>query len=100
MPNGYGRVNLGVRGAGVALAHRVAWELTNGPIPDGHELDHLCRTRNCVNPGHLEPVTRAVNCARQTYNLVGLAIGWARDRRVHREAPGCPVAASGGEGEY
>lgn len=45
-------------------AHRVAYELVVGPIPEGLDLDHLCRVRNCVNPGHLEPVTRRVNVLR------------------------------------
>jgi hypothetical protein len=46
------------------LAHRVAYELLVGPIPEGLDLDHLCRIRACVNPDHLEPVTRRENCLR------------------------------------
>jgi HNH endonuclease len=45
-------------------AHRVAYELFIGAIPDGLELDHLCRVRHCVNPEHLEPVTRSENMLR------------------------------------
>lgn len=45
-------------------AHRVAWELLIGPIPEGLVLDHLCRNRGCVNPDHLEPVTDQVNMRR------------------------------------
>lgn len=45
-------------------AHRFAYELLVGPIPDGLDLDHLCRVRRCVNPGHVEPVTRAENIRR------------------------------------
>jgi hypothetical protein len=53
------------RGAGGSrLAHRVLWEVEHGPVPEGLELDHLCRVRLCVNPAHLEAVTRAINCRR------------------------------------
>ena len=45
-------------------AHRFAYEHLIGPIPDGLDLDHLCRTRSCVNPGHLEAVTHRVNVLR------------------------------------
>ncbi len=45
-------------------AHRVAWEMLIGPIPDGLTLDHLCRNPGCVNPAHLEPVTQAENNRR------------------------------------
>jgi len=45
-------------------AHRFAYEITVGPIPPGLTLDHLCRTRNCVNPAHLEPVTNKENLLR------------------------------------
>jgi hypothetical protein len=45
-------------------AHRVAYRLFVGEIPDGLDIDHLCRTRLCVNPAHLEPVTRQVNVQR------------------------------------
>ena len=45
-------------------AHRVAYELFRGAIPAGMDLDHLCRVRSCVNPDHLEPVTRSENLKR------------------------------------
>lgn len=45
-------------------AHRLSYEAFVGPIPEGFELDHKCRTRCCVNPSHLEPVTHAINMAR------------------------------------
>ena len=45
-------------------AHRVSWELTNGQIPEGLQIDHLCRVRACVNPVHLEPVTNLENTLR------------------------------------
>lgn len=46
------------------LAHRLAYELLVGPIPSDLQLDHLCRVRHCVNPAHLEPVTRHINILR------------------------------------
>ncbi len=48
----------------MALAHRVAYEILVGPVPDGLQLDHLCRQRCCVNPAHLEPVTGTENQRR------------------------------------
>lgn len=45
-------------------AHRVIWELVNGPIPTGLVIDHLCRNRGCVNPGHMETVTPGENTLR------------------------------------
>jgi hypothetical protein len=58
---GYGIVPVARRSR---LAHRVAYELAIGPIPEGLQLDHLCRVRHCVNPAHLEPVTGAENTRR------------------------------------
>ncbi|MBP5913182.1 HNH endonuclease [Streptomyces sp. LBUM 1486] len=58
---GYGRIKVQGRNA---LAHRVAYEEWVGPIPEGLDLDHLCRVRNCINPAHLEPVTHAENTLR------------------------------------
>jgi hypothetical protein len=45
-------------------AHRRSWQMTRGEVPEGLELDHLCRNPSCVNPDHLEPVTHQVNVAR------------------------------------
>jgi hypothetical protein len=48
------------------LAHRLVYEKLVGPIPDGVELDHVCRRRLCVNPAHLDPVTHRINVLRGT----------------------------------
>lgn len=45
-------------------AHRVAYEALVGAIHEGRVLDHICRTRSCVNPAHLEPVTGGENIRR------------------------------------
>jgi hypothetical protein len=46
------------------MAHRISYEHFVGPIPKGLFIDHLCRMRACVNPGHLEPVTTLENARR------------------------------------
>jgi hypothetical protein len=45
-------------------AHRYAYELLVGPIPDGMEIDHVCSVRKCVNPAHMEAVTHTENIRR------------------------------------
>lgn len=59
---GYGTMTMGHDRR--AYAHRLAYELFVGPVPDGLHLDHLCRVRCCVNPSHLEPVTNRENARR------------------------------------
>lgn len=44
--------------------HRVWWEASNGPVPKGMQLDHLCRNRRCVRPAHMEVVTPKENTRR------------------------------------
>lgn len=56
--DGYGHVKVD---GGVKVAHRVAWEIVNGPIPAGMELDHICRVRSCINLAHLRMVTHREN---------------------------------------
>ncbi len=59
--HGYGRMNLG---GAPERAHRVAYRLFVGLIPEGMTIDHLCRNRACVNPQHMEVVTRGENVRR------------------------------------
>lgn len=61
-PNGYGKLSR--KAHDTPLAHRAFYIEHVGPVPDGLDLDHLCRNRRCVNPAHLEPVTRSVNIQR------------------------------------
>ena len=75
--DGYGRFNIGCRRVS---AHRFAYETFVGPIPDGLEPDHLCRNRSCVNPFHLEPVTRSVNMKRGD---AGLATALRERAKTH-----------------
>lgn len=58
---GYGLTRYG---NGAKYVHRVVYEAMVGPIPDDHQLDHLCRVRLCCQPEHLEPVTGGENTRR------------------------------------
>lgn len=63
-PNGYGRINVKRDKWTSVAAHRWIYEHIHGPIDKSLDMDHLCRNRSCVNPNHLEPVTRSVNIKR------------------------------------
>lgn len=64
--DGYGLVSISVPGwRNVMGVHRALWLAVKGPIPQGMELDHLCRVKDCVTPAHLEIVTMAENRRRQ-----------------------------------
>ena len=60
---GYGQVGR-LDGKGSTGAHRYSYELHKGPIPPGLHIDHLCMIHGCVNPDHLEAVTREENSRR------------------------------------
>jgi HNH endonuclease len=77
-------------------AHRVSYQIAVGEIPDGLQLDHLCRMRCCVNPTHLEPVTNRENSfralklrVRKTHCVHGHFIDGIKIRRVHRQCTEC-----------
>ena len=77
---GYGRFSYnGIK----CYAHRFIYEATIGKVPDGYELDHLCRNPRCVNPSHLEPVRHRVNCQR---GLTGYKTGLLNKSKTH-----CPM---------
>src|SRR3990167_1684918 len=59
--HGYGRLCVNGKTIG---AHRAAYELWIGKVPQGLQLDHLCRDRACINPRHLEPVSVGENIRR------------------------------------
>lgn len=59
------------------LAHRWSYRRYRGEIPKGLELDHLCRTRCCINPDHLEAVTHKENCLR------GLSVSAMNAKKTH-----------------
>src|SRR6185312_15563955 len=76
--NGYGHMGIGpLSNPRSLLAHRVAYELCIGPIPDGLTVDHLCFNPGCVNPAHLEAVTQGINTLR------GNSMSSRRARRTH-----------------
>lgn len=64
--NGYGHFNIQRdRSKFTVKAHRIAYELVVGPIPEGLTIDHLCRNKVCMNPAHMEPVTHGENARRR-----------------------------------
>lgn len=75
--NGYGRLSVGHKRQ---WAHIHFYNLIVGPVPDGLELDHLCRNHACVNPAHLEPVTHKENMRRSPFTAC----------HIHRAKTHCP----------
>lgn len=87
--HGYGNIRMA---DGMRKAHRVSYEFYCEPIPSGYEIDHLCRTPACVNPKHLEAVTRKENMRRapkEGLKLGGRANGDRLKAKTH-----CPQGHS------
>lgn len=77
--DGYGLGSLPMRPRG---AHRMVYEFLVGKIPEGMQLDHLCRNTGCVNPAHLEPVSQRENILRSEAEAAKRA-RWDRCPRGH-----------------
>lgn len=78
---GYGSVR--VKGQD-QLAHRWYYEQAHGTIPDGLQIDHLCKVRECVNPAHMEPVTPLENTRRS--GMTKLTYEQAKDIEIRSRA--------------
>lgn len=80
---------------GKVPAHRASWELYVGPIAEGLVVDHICRVTRCVNPAHLEPVSRHENAMRGVLaDPIRPGLLWqAEQRRQRREEYERGVAA-------
>ena len=95
-PNGYGRIYHAGRDY---YAHRVFYTAEHGPVEPTLDIDHLCRNRRCVNPAHLEAVTRKVNLnrgagtgPRKTHCIRGHSLADAyEDKRGGRQCRTCTM---------
>ena len=74
-------------------AHTYMYKRCVGPIPDGCELDHLCRVRSCVNPDHLEPVSHAVNVRRGRATKLSVSQVIEIKKMISSKVPGKSIAA-------
>jgi hypothetical protein len=85
---GYGQFSIPAQRDGIwknktHRAHKYLYEQLVGPVPAGLDLDHKCRVRSCVNPDHLEPVTRSENVRRGLSPIQLRARHQARTHCIH-----------------
>lgn len=83
IPYGYGQIRINKK---TYLAHRVSYELTNGPIPEGMYIDHICHTPSCVRPDHLRVVTQKQNmenlCGAKRTSKTGIrGVSWDKAKK-------------------
>lgn len=78
--NGYGNLYVGRKRM---RAHRLSYEVFVGEIPEGLEIDHLCRNRACCNPDHLEPVTARENTLRSPISPTAINSRKLKCKRNH-----------------
>lgn len=95
----YGQISVDGKGGTNALAHRVAYELRHGAIPEGHHLHHVCREKRCINPSHLLPVPSTEHKtleAEEAMIVAGVASGqlW-EELRALPPADGWPAGELG-----
>lgn len=76
-PGGYGRIGR------FDYTHRLTYKTLVGRIPDGLQIDHLCRNRACCNPEHLEPVTQRENILRSPVALAAINARKTHCKRGH-----------------
>lgn len=106
---GYGSTLVHIDGVRFTSPHRAAYTLLVGAIPEGTELDHLCRNRRCMNPRHLEPVSHRENVLRgngpaakhavlklckRGHELAPRTDKYGRPPWSHRYCPTCARASS------
>lgn len=66
------------------MSHRFSYEIMIGPIPEGLQIDHLCRNRSCCNPEHLEAVTCKENLSRGLGCMPGVIVSAnKRKAKIH-----------------
>ena len=90
--NGYGKYR--VDGA-TRFAHRIAYLQLHGPVPEGLELDHLCRNRACVRVSHLEAVTHRENALRGSATTHGRGAEYCRPGRHRLDSAGVYTLPNG-----